>query len=240
MIRKEFSRMLAEELGARRLVPGDAARPVRGLAVEEPTEGWLEKDEVAVTSRENLDDGFLRSVRETGSPAVVWRRSGEPPPEAVERARGLGLGLFVVSPEVPLRRLLSVFSGGDGLLLLSHGAGRALLESAGGDTSIGDLTARISELLDRSVVVEDPVGRLISSSREPNALLTLLEEHGLRASKGSGVEETRRERRDRYARLPDGYLSVPVERWRIADKELFWTPIGTGSQIGRASCRERV
>ncbi|MDQ5817900.1 MAG: helix-turn-helix domain-containing protein, partial [Actinomycetota bacterium] len=59
-----------------------------------------------------------------------------------------------------------------------------------------------------------------------------LEEHGLRASRGSGVEVTRRERRDRYARLPDGYLSVPVERWRVADEELFWTPIGTGAPAG--------
>ncbi|MDP8947754.1 MAG: helix-turn-helix domain-containing protein [Actinomycetota bacterium] len=228
MILKEFSRMLVEELDATGPVPGDAARRVRGLAVEEPPEGWLEKEEVAVTSREDLDEGFLCSVREAGSPAVLWRRDGEPPPEAVERATELGLGLFMVSPEVPLRRLLSVFSAGDGLLLLSHGVGRALLESAGGETSIGDLTVRISELLDRSVVVEDPVGRLISGSREPNALRTLLDEHGLRASKGSGVEETRRERRDRYARLPDGYLSVPVERWRIADREFFWTPIGAG------------
>jgi sugar diacid utilization regulator len=230
MILKEFSRMLAEELGARRLVPGDAARPVRGLAVEEPTEGWLEKDEVAVTSRERLEGEFLMSVREAGSPAVVWRKDGEAPPEPAQRATELDLGLFMVSPEVPLRRLLSVFSGGDGLLLLSHGVGRALLESAGGETSIDGLTARVSELLDRPVVVEDPVGRLISSSpgpEDPNALRTLLEDHGLRASKGSGVEETRRERRDRYARLPDGYLSVPVERWRMADREFFWTPIGS-------------
>ena len=220
--------MLVEELDARRPVPGAAARRVRGLAVEDLPEGWLEKDEVAITSRDDLDNGFLRSVREAGSPAVLWRREGEPPPEAVELATGLGLGLFMVSPEVPLRRLLAVFSGGDGLLLLSHGAGRALLESAGGETSIGDLTARISGLLECPVVLEDPVGRLISSSQEPNALRTLLEEQGLRASKGSGVEETRRERRDRYARLPDGYLSVPVERWRTADRELFWTPIGAG------------
>ena len=220
--------MLVEELDARRPVPGDAARRVRGLAVEDPSEGWLEKDEVAITSREDLDNGFLRSVREAGSPAVLWRREGEPPPEAVELATGLGLGLFMISPEVPLRRLLAVFSGGEGLLLLSHGAGRALLESAGGETSIGDLTARISGLLECPVVLEDPVGRLISSSQKPNALRTLLEEQGLRASKGSGVEETRRERRDRYARLPDGYLSVPVERWRTADRELFWTPIGAG------------
>ena len=231
MILKEFSRMLVEEIDARRLVPGDAVRPVRGLAVEEPTGDWLEKDEVAVTSRERLEDEFLHSISETGSPAVLWRKDGEPPPEAAQRATELGLGLFMVSPEVPLRRLLSFFSGSDGLLLLSHGAGRALLESAVGEASLDDLTARISELLDRPVVVEDPVGRLISSagSEEPNPLQALLEEHALRAAKGSGVEETRRERRDRYARLPDGYLSVPVERWRIVDREYFWTPIGAGT-----------
>ncbi|HET6885345.1 MAG TPA: helix-turn-helix domain-containing protein [Rubrobacteraceae bacterium] len=233
MILKEFSQTLVEELGARRLVPGEPSRPVRGLSVEEPTNGWLATDEIAVTSRETLDDGFLKSVAESGSPAVVWRSGAEPAPEAVDLAGALGLGLFAVSPEVPLRRLLAVLSGGDGLLLLSHGAGRTLLESAGTETSLGELTARISELLDRPIVVEDPVGRLISSSpEEPNALRALLEEHNLRASKGSGVEETRRERRDRYARLPDGYLSAPVERWRIADEELHWTPIGTGTPAG--------
>jgi sugar diacid utilization regulator len=234
MILKELSRILVEELGAHPVAPGDAARPVHGLAVEEPTKGWLEKDEVAVTSREDLDGAFLRSVRESGSPAVVWRNDAESSPEIEERAAELGLGLFIVSPEVPLRRLHAVFSGGDGLLLLSHGVGRTLLESAGGETSIAGLTARISELLDRPVVVEDPVGRLISSAgpEEPDALRALLEEHGLQASKGSGVEETRRERRDRYARLPDGYLSVPVERWRIADREFFWTPIGAGTPAG--------
>jgi sugar diacid utilization regulator len=232
MILKEFSRMLVEELGARRLVPGDTTRPVRGLAVEEPTDGWLAAGEVAVTCRERLEDEFLRSVSEVGSPAVVWRTEGEPPPETAERAAELGLGLFVISLEVPLRRLLSIFSGGDGLLLLSHDAGRTLLESVGGESSIGDLTARISELLGRPVVVEDAVGRLIASSppgdgpEKHNALHALLEHQGLRASKGSEVEETRRERRDRYARLPDGYLSVPVERWRMADEEFFWTPIG--------------
>jgi sugar diacid utilization regulator len=234
MILNELSRMLVEELGARRLAPGDASRPVRGLAVEEPARGWLEKDEAAVTSREVLDDAFLRNVRESGSPAVLWRKDGEPPPEVAQSAAALGLGLFLVSPGVPLRRLLSAFSGGDGLLLLSHGVGRTLLESAGGEASIADLTARISELLGRSAVVEDPVGRLISSAgpEEPDALRRLIEEHGLRASKGSGVEETRRERRDRYARLPDGYLSVPVERWRMGDREFFWTPIGTGTPAG--------
>jgi sugar diacid utilization regulator len=237
MILKELSRILVEELGARRPVQGDESRPVRGLAVEEPVGGWLAPDEVAVTSRERLDDGFLKSTGEAGSPAIVWRSGSEPPPETTRLAAALGLGLFVVPPEVPLRRLLSAFSDGDGLLLLSHGAGRTLLESAGAEASIGGLTTRVSELLGRPVVVEDPVGRLISSSpaagsERPNALLTLLEEHGLRASKGSGVEETRRERRDRYARLPDGYLSVPVERWRLANEELFWTPIGASPPAG--------
>src|SRR3712207_4457787 len=237
MILKELSRILVEELGARRLVPADDSRPVRGLAVEEPVGGWLVPGEVAVTSRETLDEGFLKSTGEAGSPAVVWRSGSEPPTETTRLAAALGLGLFVVPPEVPLRRLLSAFSDGDGLLLLSHGAGRTLLESAGAEASIGGLTTRVSELLGRPVVVEDPVGRLISSSpaagsERPNALLTLLEEHGLRASKGSGVEETRRERRDRYARLPDGYLSVPVERWRLANEELFWTPIGAGNPAG--------
>jgi sugar diacid utilization regulator len=234
MTLRELARLLVEELGARPLAPGDAARRVRGLGVEEPAEDWLEKDEVAVTSREDLDEGFLRSVGERGSPAIVWRKEGEPPSEAAQSAAALGLGLFLIPPGVSLRRLHAVFSGGDGLLLLSHGVGRRLLESAGGEASIEDLTARISELLGRSAVVEDPVGRLISSAgpEEPGALRTLLEEYGLRASKGSGVEETRRERRDRYARLPDGYLSVPVERWRMGDGEFFWTPIGSGTPAG--------
>ena len=237
MILKEFSRILVEELDARRLASGDASRPVRGLAVEEPAVGWLEKDEVAITSRETLDEGFLKGAAEAGAPAIVWRSGGEPVPEAAQLAAALGLGLFVVPPEVPLRRLLSAFVAGDGLLLLSHGVGRTLLESAAAEDTIGDLTARISALLGRPIVVEDPVGRLISSfppadSEEPNALRALLEKHNVRASKGSGVEETRRERRDRYARLPDGYLSVPVERWRMADEELHWSPVGTGAPAG--------
>ena len=237
MILKEFSQILVEELDARRLASGDAYRPVRGLAVEEPAVGWLEKDEVAITSRETLDEDFLKGAAEAGAPAIVWRSGGEPVPEAAQLAAALGLGLFVVPPEVPLRRLLSAFVAGDGLLLLSHGVGRTLLESAGAEDTIGDLTARISALLGRPIVVEDPVGRLISSSppadsEEPNALRALLEKHNVRASKGSGVEETRRERRDRYARLPDGYLSVPVERWRMADEELHWSPVGTGTPAG--------
>ncbi|HEX4992431.1 MAG TPA: hypothetical protein VFV45_04305, partial [Rubrobacteraceae bacterium] len=98
MILKEFSQTLVEELGARRLVPGETSRPVRGLSVEEPTNGWLAQDEIAVTSRETLDDGFLKGVAESGSPAVVWRSGAEPAPEAVDLAGVLGLGLFAVSP----------------------------------------------------------------------------------------------------------------------------------------------
>jgi sugar diacid utilization regulator len=232
MILGEFSRALTEELGGRCPTPGDASRPVRGVAVEEPTEGWLGKDEVAVTSREDLDEGFLRGVVGAGSPAVVLRGNGEPPPETAELARTFGLVLFLVPGGVPLRRLYALFSGDDGLLLLSHGAGRELLESTGSGSSIEGLMERVAGLLRMPVAVEDSVGRLVASVPGEGALGALLEEHGLRASRGSGVEETRRERRDRYARLPDGYLSVPVERWRVGADEFFWSPIGTGTPAG--------
>jgi sugar diacid utilization regulator len=238
VILKDFSRILLEELDADCPLPGDATRQVRGLAVDEPVKGWVSRDEVAVTARDTLDEDFLEGLASTGSPAVVWRTEGEAQPGAVERAAALGLGLFVLTPEVPLRRLFEIFSHDDGLLLLSHGAGRALLESTGGESTVEDLAGRISGMLGRSVVIEDPVGRLIASSpgskddSEENRLHAALEEQGLRASKSSGIDETRRERRDRYARLPDGYLSVPVERWRVADGELFWTPIGTGAPAG--------
>jgi sugar diacid utilization regulator len=215
-------------------LPGDAARQVRGLAVDEPVKGWISADEVAVTARESLDEDFVQGVASAGSPAIVWRLEGEAPAESVGRAAALGVGLFVLTPDVPLRRLIEIFSHDDGLLLLSHGAGRSLLESAGGETTIQELAGRISGMLGRSVVVEDPVGRLIASSgdTEEIQLRATLEEQGLRASKSASVDETRRERRDRYARLPDGYLSVPIERWRVAGGELFWTPIGTGVPAG--------
>jgi sugar diacid utilization regulator len=190
---------------------------------------------VAVTARETLDDEFMKSAASAGSPAIIWRLEGEAQPEVVERAATLGLGLFLLTPEVPLRKLFEIFSHDDGLLMLSHGAGRALLESAGGETTVGELAERISVMLGRSVVIEDPVGRLIADSGEApeeNRLYATLEEEGLRASKSQGIDETRRERRDRYARLPDGYLSVPVERWRVAEGEMFWTPIGTGAPAG--------
>jgi sugar diacid utilization regulator len=235
VILKDFSRILLEELEADCPLPGEATRRVRGLAIDEPVKAWISPDEVAVTDREILDDDFMNSVATAGSPAVVWRREGEAQPEAVEQAAALGLGLFLLAPEVPLKRLFDVFSQDDGLLLLSHGAGRALLEGAGGETKVEDLASRISQMLGRAVVIEDPVGRLIASSGndpDENLLYATLEEEGLRASKSKGIDETRRERRDRYARLPDGYLSVPVERWRVAEGELFWTPIGVGAPAG--------
>jgi sugar diacid utilization regulator len=236
VILKDFSRILLEELHADCPLPGDASRRVRGLAVDEPVKAWISPDEVAVTARETLDEDFMEGLATTGSPAVVWRLEGEAQPDAIERAAAHGLGLFVLTPEVPLRRLFEIFSHDEGLLLLSHGAGRALLESTGGDATVGDLAGRISGMLGRSVVIEDPVGRLIASSpgndQDENRLHVALEEQGLRASKSAGIDETRRERRDRYARLPDGYLSVPVERWRVANGELFWTPIGAGAPAG--------
>jgi sugar diacid utilization regulator len=234
VILKDFSLILLQELDADCPLPGDATRRVRGLAVDEPIKGWISADQVAITTRETLDEDFLQDVASVGSPAIVWRLEGEAPAESVERAAELGVGLFALAPEVPLRRLFEIFSQDDGLLLLSHGAGRTLLESAGGETTIEELAGRISGMLGRSVVVEDPVGRLIVSSgyAEEDHLRATLEEQGLRASKGSSVDETRRERRDRYARLPDGYLSVPIERWRVADGELFWTPIGAGVPAG--------
>jgi sugar diacid utilization regulator len=232
VILKDFSLILLEELGADCPLPGDPSRQVRGLAVDEPLKGWISPDEVAITARESLDEDFLQGISSAGSPAIIWRLESDAPAASVERAAGLGIGLFVITPEVPLRRLFGIFSQDDGLLLLSHRAGRTLLESAGGETTLEELAGRVSGMLGRSVVVEDPVGRLIANAGDENHLRATLEELGLRASKGSGIDETRRERRDRYARLPDGYLSVPVERWRVADGELFWTPIGTGAPAG--------
>jgi sugar diacid utilization regulator len=234
VILKDFSLILLQELDADCPLPGDAARQVRGLAVDEPVKGWISADEVAVTARQTLDEDFMQEVASIGSPAVVWRQEGEAPAESVGRVAELGVGLFVLTPDVPLRRLFEIFSQDDGLLLLSHGAGRTLLESASGETTIEELAGKISAMLGRPVVVEDPVGRLIAGSgdTEEDQLRATLEEQGLRASKSTSVDETRRERRDRYARLPDGYLSVPIERWRVADGELFWTPIGVGAPAG--------
>ena len=241
MILKELFNTLIEELDGRRLAPGDPSRPAKGLAVDEDAEGWLGPDEVVVTSREKLDSRFLADVAEGGAPAVIWRVADMPSSEVARQAEELGLGLLALPPSVPLRKLLALFTrdaDGEGLLRHSHGAARVLLESAGNEASVPKLAGRLAGLLDRSVVVEDPVGRLIAGGDPEGsnsgkrggaqALISVLEAYELRASKSSGVEETRRDRRDRYARLPTGFLSVPVERWRIEDTELFWMPIGIG------------
>ncbi len=232
MILKEFSRILVEDFGATCAVPGDGGRPVQGVAVEEGSQGWIEAGEAGVTSRKSLEAEFLESVQKAGAPALLWRTDGEPAKAVVEKAGELGLGLFLLPSDIPLKKLFSIFSGSQGLLLHSHGVGRSLLESVGEDPSLGKLAHKISDLLGRPVIVEDPVGRLLVEAGESESMSSLLEEQDLRASKGSGIEDTRRERRDRYARLPDGYLSVPVERWRIGERELFWMPIGSGTPAG--------
>ena len=245
MILKELFNTLCEGLGGRRLTPGEPGAAVRGLAVEEETEDWLGPDEVAVTARRKLDPRFLASLVEGGAPAVVWRTGSKPPEETIRQAEELGLGLLVLPPDVPLRALLTLFTRsveGEELLRYSHEAARALIEGAGGEASVAKLVNKLAGLLGRSVVVEDPVGRLVAGgdpageaadgAGSAEALISTLQAHGLRASRGSGVEETRRERRDRYARLPDGFLSVTVERWRVADTELFWLPIGVSSPAG--------
>ena len=248
MTLEELFDTLVGELKGRRVVPGDASGVVRGIAPEDEAEGWLGKGEVIVTDRETLDDGFLDDAIEGGAIAMVWRTKAEPRADTIRSIEGRGLGLAILPPGVPLRRVASLFGedsknkaeDGDGLLRYSHGAARALLEPTGGASSVEALAARLSGLLGRPVVVEDPVGRLLTGTDasasgpdgKTSSLHDFLEEHGLRASRGSGVDETRRERRDRYARLPGGFLSVPVERWRVEDRELFWTPVGTGAPAG--------
>lgn len=225
----DFSRLMTEELGARLLVSGEGERDVSGIAIEEDIEGWLNPDEAAVTSRKQLDEAFLKRISEAGSPAVVWRSGEDTDPEVLELAKKLNVAILRVAPEVPLREIFSIFSGGNELLLLSHAASRKLL---GDVDSVETLTNKVSEMLGRGVVLEDPVGRLVKGGSGGERLAATLEGSGLRASRASSVDETRRERRDRYARLPDGFLSVPVERWRTAEGELHWTPIGSQTTSG--------
>ena len=235
MILRDFSRIITQDLGAVCTVVGDDSRAVSGLAVDEGNgagTGWLEWGEIVVSGRERLDPEFLKHAQEVGSPALIWRTSSPPGEDATDLARKLGIGLFTLAPAVPLKRLFSSLSGGNELLVRSHTVSKALLESAGGGASIQSLAEDISDLLGRSIIVEDSVGRLLTGAGEFRFLKDLLEETGLRASRNTGVEETRRERRDRYARLPDGFLSVPVERWRVENNELFWMPIGSGAPVG--------
>ena len=235
MILRDFSQIITEDLGAVCAVGGDAGRTVNGLAVDEgfkEANGWLEPGEIVVSNRGKLDPGFLEHAQEAGSPALVWRTDGRLDEGVVDLARKLGIGLFTLTPTVPLKRLFSSLSGGNELLIRSHTVSKTLLENAGSETSIKSLAERISDLLGCSVAVEDPVGRLLTSAGETRVLTEFLEETELRASRSGGIDETRRERRDRYARLPDGFLSVPIERWRVEHRELFWMPIGSGAPVG--------
>jgi len=230
MLLKELFAALTEELGGERLSSGDPARPVRGLAFDEGRDGWLGPDEVAVTDREDLDEQFLRAVAGAGATAVAWRTNGRPRKGAAERASALRLGLVALPPEVSLRRLQSLLKegGNEGadLLARSHATARSLFD--GGDLTVDGLARRLPGLLGRAVAVEDPVGRLLAGAAPDGGgdLLAALEDGGFRASRGAGVDETQRERRDRYARLPDGFLSVPVERWRVGGRELHFVPVG--------------
>ncbi|MGB3634943.1 MAG: hypothetical protein WA982_12940, partial [Rubrobacteraceae bacterium] len=235
MILRDFRQAIIQDLGVNCPVEGGDDRVVSGLAVEEvaiESNGWLEPGEIAVSDREKLDSKFLKHAQEVGAPALIWRTNNSPDGDAIDLARKLDLGLFTLDPTVPLKRLFAAFSGGDDLLLRSHTVSKALLETAVGEGTMQSLTTRISDLLGRSVAVEDPVGRLLAVAGESHVLADLLEENELRASSSTGIDEIRRERRDRYARLPDGFLSVPIERWRVESNELFWMPIGSGTPVG--------
>lgn len=235
MILRDFSQILVEDFGAQNPVTGDESIEVTGLAVDEgfgETNGWLEAGEIAVSARKMPDDEFLKEIHKAGAPALIWRTDEDLEDDTAALARNLGIGLFTLTPKVPLKRLFSAVSEGDELLHHSHTVSKTLLESAGGEASVETLTAKISELLGRAVAVEDPVGRLLTSVGGSGLLSDLLEENELRASTNTGVDETRRERRDRYARLPDGFLSVPIERWRVENNEVFWMPIGSGAPVG--------
>ncbi|MGI8650692.1 MAG: PucR family transcriptional regulator [Rubrobacter sp.] len=241
---------MQDDFGARVLSPGDASREIMGLSVEETTEGWLEVGTVAFVSRSRKEAGYLKLVeraKECASPAILLRRTEGDPPQlsanVVREAKERGVALLELSSGVPVGRLTAMLLAEERreteLLRLSHRAGRDLMAVGGDEISLESVTEKVARMLGRAVVLEDPVGRLIPAS--PNdgddaALISTLHEHSLRASRPGSVEETRRERRDRYARLPDGFLSVPVERWRIGggreSRELHWSPIGEGVPSG--------
>jgi sugar diacid utilization regulator len=227
---RELTRTLTEELDARYPVPGDPKAQVTGLAIDEGSGDWLGNKDVVITAREALSPEFLERVSANGSPAILWRTHSRPPEGVVEELRELGLGLLTVSPEFPVGRIYNALYEPDEILLYSHRVARELLESTGG--SVEGLVARISEFLGRPVLVEDSVGRVLVSGGESGELSGFLEERGIQASKPAGIEDIHRERRDRYARLPQGFLSVPVERWRVEGREISWTPIGGRAPAG--------
>lgn len=244
-----FSRILQDDFGAKVLSPGDASREITGLSVEETRGGWLEGGTVAFVLRSRREAGYLKLVelaKDRGSPAVVFRRTDgdpTPTPNVVRAAKDCDLALLELPAGVPVGRLTAMLLA-EGrketeLLRLSHRAGRDLMSVGGDEISLESVTKRVAGMLGRAVVLEDPVGRLIPASPsevEDSALISTLHEHSLRASRPGGVEETRRERRDRYARLPDGFLSVPVERWRVGGgkggREMHWSPVGEGMPSG--------
>ncbi|WP_119068844.1 PucR family transcriptional regulator [Rubrobacter indicoceani] len=241
-----FSRILQDDFGARIISPGEASREIPGLSVEESGDGWLEDGTVAFVSRTRQEAGYVKLVelaKKSGSPAVLLRLpKGESGPSTsiVREAKERNVAVISLPETVAVGRLTAMLLAEErkenGLLRLSHRAGRELLSVGGDETSLESVTQRVSRMLGRAVVLEDPVGRLIPASPDAGddaALISALHEHSLRASRPGSVEETRRERRDRYARLPDGFLSVPVERWRIGGgRELFWSPLGEGVSSG--------
>lgn len=239
MILKEFIAALAEEAGTRRAdgPRADGLRPVRGLAVEEiGVDPWLGPDEIPVTARKQLDAAFLDQLAHQGCPALIWRSAEEFPEEVIDKARESNMELLAVPPDLPLSRILSLSFKSNALLMHSHGAVRALFSGSGSQNSMESLLGKLASLLGRAVAVEDSVGRLLASAGpdgnpDGQEFVARLEENELRASRSS-IDETRREQRDRYARLPDGFVSVPIERWRVADREFFWTPVGSGAPAG--------
>ncbi|MBX6764004.1 MAG: helix-turn-helix domain-containing protein [Rubrobacteraceae bacterium] len=226
----EFTRSLTERLGGRCLADGEPEKPLSGIALEDETDGWLSPGEAAVVWRGGLDEDLLVRLRREGCPAVVWRTKKDPPEEYASVASSLGLALITLPPEVPLRSLMELFPAPEESLLLSHQVGKDLVGRIGDGSSVQDVAERISKLLGRDVVVEDPVGRLIWGEGTP--LRAALDRLDLRASRSSGVAETRRERRDRYARLPDGFFSIPLERWRVGEEEFHWVPVGREKPMG--------
>lgn len=232
MILRELAQALTEELNADYTVAGDSSRPIAGLGIDEPTGNWLDIEEAAVTGRESLEPEFLQYISKKGAPVLIWRTGSAPAPEVTQYLQQSGMGLLLLPLEIPLSKLINVFLEQDVLLRHSHRTSKALLESTGGEASIKAVALRIAELLGHPIAVEDSVGRLLTGGGESEDLLYLLEQRGIRASRRSGVEDTQRERRDRYARLSDGLLSVPVEYWRVARRELLWVPVGKGTPVG--------